>query len=85
MADLELVPDREHEDLAGWVLGALDPEEHARFRAHLKKRVIKQTEVVAARSRTRDSTQAAAKLTKVVNGSREIVASAAFQNEPATP
>src|ERR1700761_650508 len=45
----------------------------ARFRAHLKKRVIKQPEVVAARSRTRDSTQAAAKLTKVVNGSREIV------------
>ena len=36
MADLELVPDREHEDLAGWVLGALDPEEHARFRAHLE-------------------------------------------------
>src|ERR1700761_9449655 len=36
MADLELVPDREHEDLAGWVLGALDPEEPARFRAPLE-------------------------------------------------
>ncbi|HEY2241036.1 MAG TPA: DUF2252 domain-containing protein [Streptosporangiaceae bacterium] len=45
----------------------------ARFRSHLKKRVVKRTEAVAARSRTRDSTQAAAKLTKMVDGRREIV------------
>jgi uncharacterized protein (DUF2252 family) len=46
----------------------------ARFRSQLKKRVVKQSEAMAARSRTRDSTQAVAKLTTVVNGHREIVA-----------
>jgi uncharacterized protein (DUF2252 family) len=44
-----------------------------RFRSRLKKRVVKQSEAIAARSRTRDSTQAAAKLTRVVDGHREIV------------
>ena len=36
MADLEVSRDSEHEDLAGWVLGALDPEESHRFQAHLE-------------------------------------------------
>ena len=45
----------------------------ARFRSQLKKRVLKQTEAVAARSRTRDSMQAVGKLTRVVDGGREIV------------
>ncbi|HEY2520289.1 MAG TPA: DUF2252 domain-containing protein [Streptosporangiaceae bacterium] len=44
-----------------------------RFRSRLKKRMVKQSEAIAARSRTRDSTQAAAKLTRVVDGHREIV------------
>ena len=44
-----------------------------RLRSRLKKRMVKQSEAIAARSRTRDSTQAAAKLTRVVDGHREIV------------
>ena len=45
----------------------------ARFRSQLKKQVVKQTEATAARARTRDSTQAVAKLTRVVGGQREII------------
>jgi uncharacterized protein (DUF2252 family) len=45
----------------------------ARFRSQLKKQVVKQTEATAARARTRDSTQALAKLTRVVDGDREII------------
>jgi len=45
----------------------------ARFRSRLKKRVVRQSEAVVARSRTRDSTQAVAKLTTMVDGDREIV------------
>lgn len=36
MADLEMMQGGEHEDLAGWVLGALSPKEAARFQAHLE-------------------------------------------------
>jgi Anti-sigma-K factor rskA/Putative zinc-finger len=36
MADPELLPESEHEDLAGWVLGALDPAESERFGVHLE-------------------------------------------------
>jgi Anti-sigma-K factor rskA/Putative zinc-finger len=36
MADLEMTPDMEHADVAGWIVGALDPSEHRRFRAHLE-------------------------------------------------
>jgi len=36
MADLEMAPDMEHADVAGWVMGALDPGEHRRFRTHLE-------------------------------------------------
>ena len=36
MADLEMMQGDEHEDLAGWVLGALNPKEAARFQAHLE-------------------------------------------------
>jgi uncharacterized protein (DUF2252 family) len=45
----------------------------ARFRSQLKKQVVKQSEATAARARTRDSTQALAKLTRVVDGDREII------------
>jgi uncharacterized protein (DUF2252 family) len=43
------------------------------FKSQLKKRVLKQTQATAARARTRDSTQAVAKLTRVVDGHREII------------
>jgi len=46
----------------------------ARFKQRLKKRVVKESESMAAKVRTRDSTQAVAKLTRVVDGQREIVA-----------
>ena len=46
----------------------------ARFKVRLKKSVVKESESMAAKVRTRDSTQAVAKLTKVVDGQREIVA-----------
>ncbi len=36
MADLEMMQGGEHEDLAGWVLGALNLKEAARFQAHLE-------------------------------------------------
>jgi anti-sigma factor RsiW len=36
MADLDMMQGGEHEDLAGWVLGALNPKEAARFQAHLE-------------------------------------------------
>jgi uncharacterized protein (DUF2252 family) len=45
----------------------------ARFKVRLKKSQVKKTESMAAKVRTRDSMQAVAKLTKVVDGQREIV------------
>ena len=45
----------------------------ARFKLRLKKSQVKKTESMAAKVRTRDSMQALAKLTKVVDGQREIV------------
>jgi uncharacterized protein (DUF2252 family) len=52
----------------------LDVEDaFARFKRRLKKSVVKESESVAAKVRTRDSTQAVAKLTEVVDGQREIV------------
>ena len=45
----------------------------ARFKVRLKKGVVRKTESMAAKVRTRDSMQAVAKLTKVVDGQREIV------------
>ena len=45
----------------------------ARFKVRLKKGVVRRTESMAAKVRTRDSMQAVAKLTKVVDGQREIV------------
>jgi anti-sigma-K factor RskA len=35
MADLDALAEAGHEDAAGWVLGILDPDDHARFEAHL--------------------------------------------------
>ena len=46
----------------------------SRFKLRLKKSVVKESESMAAKVRTRDSTQAVAKLTRVVDGQREIVA-----------
>jgi uncharacterized protein (DUF2252 family) len=46
----------------------------ASFKLRLKKSVVKESETMAAKVRTRDSTQAVAKLTRVVDGQREIVA-----------
>jgi len=46
----------------------------ARFKLRLKKSVVKESESMVAKVRTRDSTQAVAKLTRVVDGQREIVA-----------
>ena len=45
-----------------------------RLKLRLKKSVVKESESIAAKVRTRDSTQAVAKLTRVVDGQREIVA-----------
>jgi uncharacterized protein (DUF2252 family) len=45
----------------------------ARFKLQLKKSQVKKSEAMAAKLRTRDSTQAVAKLTTVVGGRREIV------------
>ncbi|HEX4398570.1 MAG TPA: DUF2252 domain-containing protein [Trebonia sp.] len=45
----------------------------ARFKVWLKKSVVSRSESMAAKARTRDSMQAVAKLTKVVDGQREIV------------
>jgi uncharacterized protein (DUF2252 family) len=59
--------------LAVWY-ARLDVEDTiVRFRSQLKKRVVKKSEVMAAKVRTRDSTQALAKLTRVSDGGREIV------------
>jgi len=45
----------------------------ARFKARMKKRQVRRSESVAAKVRTRDSTQAVAKLTRVTDGQREII------------
>jgi uncharacterized protein (DUF2252 family) len=45
----------------------------ARFKVWLKKGVVSKSESMAAKARTRDSMQAVAKLTTVVDGQREIV------------
>jgi len=59
--------------LAVWY-SHLDVEDAiARFKLRLKKSVVKKSESMAAKVRTRDSTQAVAKLTRVVDGQREIV------------
>jgi uncharacterized protein (DUF2252 family) len=60
--------------LAVWY-SHLDVEDaFARFKVRLKKSVVKESEAMAAKVRTRDSTQAVAKLTRVVDGQREIIA-----------
>jgi uncharacterized protein (DUF2252 family) len=46
----------------------------AQFKSQLRKSEVKKSRVVAAKIRTRDSTQAVAKLTRVVDGQREIIA-----------
>jgi uncharacterized protein (DUF2252 family) len=59
--------------LAVWY-SHLDVEDAiARFRLRMKKSQVRKSESMAAKLRTRDSTQAVAKLTKVVGGQREIV------------
>jgi uncharacterized protein (DUF2252 family) len=59
--------------LAVWY-SHMDVEEAiARFKVRPKKGVVRRTESMAAKVRTRDSMQAVAKLTKVVGGQREIV------------
>jgi uncharacterized protein (DUF2252 family) len=45
----------------------------ARFKAQLKKGVLRQSESALAEAHARDSTQAVAKLTRVVGGQREII------------
>jgi uncharacterized protein (DUF2252 family) len=45
----------------------------ARFKLQLKKSQVRKSEEMAAKLRTRDSTKAVAKLTKMVGGQREIV------------
>jgi len=45
----------------------------ARFKLQMKKSQVKKSEKLAAKLRTRDSTQAVAKLTTMVGGQREIV------------
>ena len=60
--------------LAVWY-SRLDVEDAiAQFKSRLRKSTIKKSRVVAAKVRTRDSTQAVAKLTRVVDGRREIIA-----------
>jgi uncharacterized protein (DUF2252 family) len=52
----------------------LDAEDAiARFRSQMRKDAIKQSELALARARTRDSTQAVAKLTTVTGGQRRII------------
>jgi uncharacterized protein (DUF2252 family) len=59
--------------LAVWY-SRLDVEDTiARFKRHLRKSEVRKSESLAAKVRTRDSTQAVAKLTKLVDGRREIV------------
>jgi uncharacterized protein (DUF2252 family) len=45
----------------------------ARFRSQMKKGAIRHSELALAKARTRDSTQAVAKLTKVIGGQRQII------------
>jgi len=60
--------------LAVWY-SRLDVEDAiAQFKSRLRKSAVKKSRVVAAKIRTRDSTQAVAKLTRVVDGRREIIA-----------
>jgi uncharacterized protein (DUF2252 family) len=59
--------------LAVWY-SRLDVEDAiAFFKQRLKKNEIRKSESLAAKVRTRDSTQAVAKLTRVVDGQREII------------
>jgi uncharacterized protein (DUF2252 family) len=59
--------------LAVWY-SHLDVEDAiARFKLRMKKSQVRKSESMAAKLRTRDSTQAVAKLTRVVNGQREIL------------
>jgi uncharacterized protein (DUF2252 family) len=60
--------------LAVWY-SRLDVEDAiAQFKSQLRKSDVKKSKVVAAKVRTRDSTQAVAKLTRVVDGRREFIA-----------
>jgi uncharacterized protein (DUF2252 family) len=45
----------------------------AQFKSQLRKGAVKKSRAMAAKVRTRDSTQAVAKLTRVVDGRREII------------
>jgi hypothetical protein len=59
--------------LAVWY-SHLDVEDAiARFKLRMKKSQVRKSESMAAKLRTRDSTQAVAKLTTVVDGQREII------------
>ena len=66
-------------EFAGWATMAvwysrLDVEDAiAQFKSQLPKSAVKKSRAVAAKVRTRDSTQAVAKLTRVVDGRREII------------
>jgi uncharacterized protein (DUF2252 family) len=46
----------------------------AQFKSRLRKSAVKKSKAIEAKIRTRDSTQAVAKLTRVVDGRREIIA-----------
>ncbi|HJY56501.1 MAG TPA: DUF2252 family protein, partial [Streptosporangiaceae bacterium] len=60
--------------LAVWY-SRLDVEDTiAQFKSQLPRSAVKKSKAVAAKVRTRDSTQAAAKLTRVVDGQREFIA-----------
>ena len=60
--------------LAVWY-SRLDVEDTiAQFKSRLRKSAVKKSKVMAAKIRTRDSTQAVAKLTRVVDGRREFIA-----------
>jgi uncharacterized protein (DUF2252 family) len=60
--------------LAVWY-SRLDVEDAiAQFKSQLRKSGVKKPRAMAAKVRTRDSTQAVAKLTRVVDGRREIIA-----------
>ena len=59
--------------LAVWY-SRLDVEDAiARFKSQLKRAAIRQSELALAKARARDSTQALAKLTRVVGGQRQII------------
>jgi uncharacterized protein (DUF2252 family) len=60
--------------LALWY-SRLDVEDTiAQFKSRLRKSAVKKSKAIEAKIRTRDSTQAVAKLTRVVDGRREIIA-----------